>query len=415
MKTKSSQVNPLALPALRGKFGDWTYYSAVIPLAELANRVSFDSEIHVNKELSSWIQRALKRGRAEEIAEYLKKQPERFFNSLVIALYGGTPEWVPLAVKEVSDLPRLEDTSGTLGVLRLSGEEKLFAVDGQHRLAGMKRYMEEPTKAADSAVHDLVSVLVVAHRVDKRERTRRLFTTLNKTAVPVSKMERIALDENDVMAIVVRRMVEENEWFQSPRVAMQHTNNLKQGEEEALTTIGNLYDILRLIFLSSGEAHRKELEYNRLPDNKLDQYYKKADEFFKKLAIIEPALKQYFIADAPQTVCMQHRTQDGGSVYFRPLGLALMSEVALQLQKNKGSSAWVKWMSALPKQLTEKPFLGTIWTHRNRIDPKSRVLCRDLLLYMCDANELRNDELKRKLSEHMGEETALPKKVKPTS
>ncbi|MDP3165086.1 MAG: hypothetical protein Q8N06_06485 [Hydrogenophaga sp.] len=32
---------PLALPALRGRFGDWTYYSTVIPVPELAERVSF--------------------------------------------------------------------------------------------------------------------------------------------------------------------------------------------------------------------------------------------------------------------------------------------------------------------------------------------------------------------------------------
>ena len=31
----------LALPALRGTFGDWVYYSAVIPLPELAKRVAF--------------------------------------------------------------------------------------------------------------------------------------------------------------------------------------------------------------------------------------------------------------------------------------------------------------------------------------------------------------------------------------
>jgi DNA sulfur modification protein DndB len=162
-----------------------------------------------------------------------------------------------------------------LGVLHLGGEEKLFAVDGQHRLAGMKRFLDEqskvPRKAGQSsAIDDLVSILVVAHRVDRKVRTRRLFTTLNKTAVPVSKMERIALDENDVMAITARKLVEEHDWFRTPRIAMHHTNNLGREEGVALTTIGNLYDVLRMLFVSLGDAKKKELEFIRPSDEKLE-------------------------------------------------------------------------------------------------------------------------------------------------
>ena len=165
--------SPLALPALRGTFGDWTYYSAVVPMPELARRVSFADEIHTNTALSSWIQRSLKGKRAGDIAEYLRTQPERFFNSLVIALYGGTPQWVPVKMSAPRQKgPDLGAAADVLGVLQLGGEEKLFAVDGQHRLAGMKRFLEvsaaAPKKQGQStAVDDLVSILVVAHRVDR--------------------------------------------------------------------------------------------------------------------------------------------------------------------------------------------------------------------------------------------------------
>ena len=94
--TQGPRLNALALPALRGSFGDWTYYSTVVPMPELARRVSFADDIHDNTALSSWIQRSLKGNRAGDIAEYLQVQPERFFNSLVVALYGGTPKWVAL-------------------------------------------------------------------------------------------------------------------------------------------------------------------------------------------------------------------------------------------------------------------------------------------------------------------------------
>ena len=418
MPSEETQISSgtLALPALRATFGDWTYYSTVVALPELARRVAFANEIHSNKELSMWIQRSLKGGRADDISDYLKKEPERFFNSLVIALYGGTPEWIPLAVKsDAVGAPKLGVAAESLGVLHLGGAEKLFAVDGQHRLAGMKRFMEAPTKAAagasPTALSDLVSVLFVAHRSEKLERTRRLFTTLNKTAVPVSKMERIALDENDVMAIVVRRMVEEHPWFRSPRIAMHHTNNLGSDKGIALTTIGNLYDVLRAVFLDSSGAKKKELEYNRPSDAELSKYYKEAIKYFEKLRGVEPLLKEYFEAASPAELCERSRNASGGSVYFRPMGLALMTDVAIQLKKDKGAK-WLEWMARLPRQLDQAPFAGTIWSHRGTIEPKHRVLCRDLLLYMCEASAPSANVLRERLTVLKGEPAQLPRKIK---
>lgn len=416
---KPTPETPLALPALRGRFGDWTYYSAVVPMPELARRISFADDIHSNAALSSWIQRSLKGGRAEDIAEYLRLQPERFFNSLVIALYGGTPQWVPLKLQPTSEGgPELGDAAGVLGVLQLGGQEKLFAVDGQHRLAGMKRLMESVQKRqtsgdGTSADQDLVSVLVVAHRVDRKERTRRLFTTLNKTAVPVSKMERIALDENDVMAIVARRLVEEHDWFRSPRVAMHHTNNLGRDEDVALTTIGNLYDVLRALFLAtSKDKSKKDLEYIRPSDGELDAYYEAASSYFKSLSEVEPGLSMYFESENPRDVCAQFRTTEGGSVYFRPMGLALMTDVAMRLRDAKGDK-WRDWLTALPKRLDQAPFAGTIWSHRGTIEPKHRVLCRDLLSYMCGIGTATGETLRERLQKVSGDpDASLPSRIR---
>ena len=45
------------------------------------------------------------------------------------------------------------------------------------------------------------------------ERTRRLFTTLNRYAKPVKKSEIIALDEDDIIAIITRELVEKYPLF----------------------------------------------------------------------------------------------------------------------------------------------------------------------------------------------------------
>ena len=95
MNSKKSQQ--IVLPALRGVMGDWVYYSCLMDLRELAERVSYAREVHKNHRLSDMIQRQLQRGRTAEIAKYLTTQPERFFNSLVIATYGGQPNWHALS------------------------------------------------------------------------------------------------------------------------------------------------------------------------------------------------------------------------------------------------------------------------------------------------------------------------------
>ena len=82
-------------------------------------------------------------------------------------------------------------------------------------------------------------------RTQGLRRTRRLFTTLNKTAKPVSKFDVIALDEDDVMALTVRWLIDENrDMFRDDRIAFVGSSNMPQSNFTSLTTIVNLYDIL---------------------------------------------------------------------------------------------------------------------------------------------------------------------------
>lgn len=85
----SNKKRQMALPALRGVMGDWVYYSCLMSMDDVSDRISYANEIHSNKHLSDMIQRQLTRGRSEQIARYLENQKERFFNSLVVATYGG--------------------------------------------------------------------------------------------------------------------------------------------------------------------------------------------------------------------------------------------------------------------------------------------------------------------------------------
>ena len=318
--------NKLILPALRGIMGDWVYYSCLIDLRELSTRVNYAKEIHTNKNLSDMIQRRLEKGRSTLISEYLRTQPERFFNSLVVATYGGHPNWHALSrVRSRANDNEIEDLSETtiasVGFLTLNGDEKLFALDGQHRLAGIKKAV------ADNPNHifedDEVSVILVAHSDTRNglERTRRLFTTLNKNAKPVSKADIIALDEDDVMAICVRRLIEETELFSDDRIAFVATNNMPPANTSSLTTIGNLYDALATLFtVAESPLKRKRKDLKKLrPDNeKLDKYFKFSRDFFDQLSGSVDEIKEFFDSTSTTEVVQRYRGDHGGSVLFRP-------------------------------------------------------------------------------------------------
>ena len=80
-------------PSMRAKIGDWTYYVTLMSLNDVAKRVKRANEIHEKKELKTWIQREIKEERLEEISSYLINQGQRFFNAIVVGIYGGDPDW----------------------------------------------------------------------------------------------------------------------------------------------------------------------------------------------------------------------------------------------------------------------------------------------------------------------------------
>src|SRR5947207_2272968 len=94
-----SASSVLLLPALRSTMGTWIYYTAAMRLGDVAARVRLAQDIHTSSSLNELIQRALDR-RAGDISEYLVTQKkERFFNAIVIGVYGGDPEWLDLRVE----------------------------------------------------------------------------------------------------------------------------------------------------------------------------------------------------------------------------------------------------------------------------------------------------------------------------
>ena len=410
----------IVLPALRGIMGDWVYYSCLMSIDEIAMRVSYADEIHNNKKLSDMIQRRLKAVRSEQISEYIRTQDERFFNSLVVATYGGQPNWS--AIENLRSTERKEfvgglseETVNSVGFLSLNGREKLFAIDGQHRLSGIKKAIRG---GLDQDPPDDLSVIFVAHKTTNKgvERTRRLFTTLNKTARPVSKSDIIALDEDDVMAICVRRLIEETKPFSGEHIAFVATNNLPTTNIKSLTTIGNLYDILTTLFTSVETdlmEKRAELQRARPDDKTLEKYFSLSKKYFLLLGKQFPTLAEFFAAAETEPIVKKHRGTHGGDALFRPIGLAIFAEIIAKLSKSYSLEKSIELLGKLPTKLSDAPFEGLMWSSASqRIDNSNKVTLREVLLYMVDNSKWRDAILVERYRRDLGDDQAeLPEKV----
>ena len=254
-------------PTIRAKMGDWDYYVTTLPFYEVAQRVKFATDLITPANMSEWIQRNVIPRRAEQIADYLIKQPERFFPSIVVGVYQGQPTWYEIEVQESPIWgtpgldPRFQDS---FGILELDGEENLYAIDGQHRVAGIKKALEKLKEQGDPlyqtlANEDLTFVFVSAEIGDaKIERVRRLFTTLNKEARRINPQEIIALDEDDPAEIITRWLAirydglnkETPKTDGKPAKSLIHfaANQIPKGNRHSITSIVTLHTLVKKVF-----------------------------------------------------------------------------------------------------------------------------------------------------------------------
>jgi DNA sulfur modification protein DndB len=359
-------------------------------LRQVAEKVNYAKEVHNSVKLSELIQRELDdKTRAGEIGNYLLTNEDRFFNSLVVAVYDGDPEWHEFHnVKPTSSDINVDDidysSRYSVGYLSLSGSEKLFALDGQHRLAGIRSALAQD----ESIGEDEVSVIVVAHHTSApgQKRTRKLFTTLNKTAKPVSKSEIIALDEADAMAITARRLVEGDPRFSDKLVHIKRKQpNLPQTDREHLITLINLYDILEILFCKSKKGTKAaELKRFRPDDDELDTYASFAGNFFTLLGKIAPELRRCLDSATPAVEIEKQRHAEGGHVLFRPVGILIYAEIVATLMRSASMDLAdaVAELRTLPTELSKPPYAGVLWDETTgTMVVKNRALTRELLLH----------------------------------
>ena len=346
-------------PAIRGTMGRWTYFIVKLTMRELCNTVQFASDYYDDQTLDEAVQREINKSRVKkDLVEYLKRQPDRFFSSLVVAAVDGHPKWHPV---HISDDPKFEifavdhRLKTTFGMLVFDGTQRYYALDGQHRLSAIKTLLDKAgddwrQAPRDFAEEEVAVIVVTPEETEGKsgflKRYRRLFGNLNRYAKRTSQFTNIVMDEDDTFAILTRRLVTDHAFFRSagrqkdsPRIKMQKGKNVRAGSS-VFTSLETLYR-MNEILLSSQDRKRdawsaKNFKAFRLPDDELDELYDELAAIWDALIEVLPEF-----GEDPTTMRI-HREGDGkDSALFWPITQELMAMMARALLDAREGGGWL--------------------------------------------------------------------------
>ncbi|MET9950543.1 DNA sulfur modification protein DndB [Streptomyces sp. NPDC006339] len=358
------------VPAFEAKVGNWKYYSCLMSYAAVAREISFAHELGGNQDLGTMIQRGVG-ARTAEITDYLLTNENRFLGAIIVAAWGGAPEYIPLEMEKNSEYGDvLAGVDRNFGVLTFDGTHQFFALDGQHRLKAIK----DAVKRNPELGREDISVIVVPHFDDEagRRRTRRLFTNINRNAVKTTAQENIALDEDDGFAILTRRLLDDHEFLGRKGVVQVFSKVGNEGELKlatrqvgvtgtAWTTIGVLYDLLTDLGFGLHESMNKTSQ--RATDDILDESYevlaKRIDEL---LAACGNMRERYEAHAAPKDLRAPKGRDGDGHPFMRPAVQVQIVRAARHIieQNLLDWPELLRRLSELDWKMTSAPF-SAVW------------------------------------------------------
>jgi DNA sulfur modification protein DndB len=401
-------TNPEYYPALQAQMGDWVYYIVTMRFADLVERVKRVDEIVERHGLKTWLQRDLQKSRLKQIKEYLSGQKQRFFNAIVVGIYGGAPQWFPVEVSKgvlhrEARLP--ERVQNAFGIIHLRGDEEMFAVDGQHRVEGIKLALQN---GGTDLVDEEVAVILVAHRTDDEGhcRARRLFSTLNRYAKKVSQGELIALSEDDTFAIVTRKLVEDYPGLDEEHVPLLKRANLPSTDKRTLLSVVSLCDIVRLLVYPPGIRKPSHLTHGPPDAKDITRIYETAVKFWDCLQEASPEIRKTMKTPAEREIAGEYRNAEGGHFLFRPHCIRALAEtVGILLVRGEVMKSAVERCMRSPMDLAGEPWAGVAWNPSKRvIIHKNGLLVRNLLLKRAEAQLEPSDyPLDREYQKAVGE------------
>ncbi|MCB0522400.1 MAG: DGQHR domain-containing protein [Saprospiraceae bacterium] len=391
----------MKIPAIRAKIGTWDYYVTTLTFEQVDRFVSkVDDELHTSESLNELIQRSITNNYLS-IKDYIINQKELFFNALVLAVYDDYPNWREIEFKYDG-----EETY-QMGLLEFPGNHKIFPVDGQHRVEGIKAALKEKPELGTQRI----AAIFIGHKNDPEgmQRSRRLFSTLNRYAKPVTMDDIIALDEDDSVAIVTRELLETFDLFANNRVTKSSNKAILDSDKQSFTSIITLYQCNREL-LKQFRAERKRSNPNPSRDSLSMENYLKFRPKEEELTLFNSYCIEFWMAFKENFVVVRdflnsgdghpalaYRNKEfGGNLLFRPIGLLPLIQASIEVQKRIGGelSTIFQRFNMIEMTISVEPWKNVLWNPNERtmiMTPAATV--RLILLYMYGMDVIKPSEI----------------------
>ncbi len=402
----------LNLICLRGILGDWIYYSSMMSAEQIKEWVKPSKDIREAKSLDEILQRDLKE-RKKDIAKYLLNENSRFFSSIVIGVFGGLPKWYEFSLKSNPNIDISIDTddyTNSIGILSFEGNEKMFAIDGQHRVAGIAIAYDEIIKKnkKNQFLDDQYPVLFLAHIDDElgKKRTRKLFSDINKKAKPVAQGDRIKIDEEDLIAITTRRIYATYPYFQNGKlISLTENAKLEQKDTSNFTNLLGLYNLIKVL----SKLFNPQKSIQLWDEANIVTLKSIVECFFDFIIENVNEYKSYFIDN---TLSIEKARKDNKYLLFRPIGLVLLGKLYVHFFENLDYLKEV--INKIGFIFPESPLNNVVWNN-GRMEAKSsnQNIAFKLVLYIL--NQLNDNEENNLLNQYRillkNEHLNLPNKL----
>ncbi len=383
-------MKKLYLPSLRGVIGKWTYYSTVMKIKDIVDNnriitVAESSDLYT-KNINEILQREINSKRIDKISKYLLENDERFFNSLTVAIHKGNPQWYDIDVDSYFQIENRKITDETIqfienkfGILELSGDEQIFALDGQHRLIGIR----EAYKKNKNLGNEEISLIIVVHNHENKEKTRRLFTVLNKYAEKPKGAELIILDEDDSRAINTRRLVEEHPILSKQNAISSSKNgNIPSNDFSSFTTLVTINKINNIIYKKRPNYYTK-----RPAIEELNSLYDVSVKYWNFLFDTFPEIINFI--DGEENIQLNglfnRNSETGGSLLLRPIGQEIVAKIYYEFLIRNEIEILKSKIRKIDFNLSGSLLKYLFW-HNGKMQPKNNELKINIFKYVLGLN-----------------------------
>ncbi len=291
--------------AQRATLGSTTYYTTKMTVEDLANTVGLAIELPEWKDMTpdEKMQREPDINRVvNEICPYFIEDKDRFFGSLIVDIYSGYDNIVFEPITKFVDSDKLAAAHNIAlqdaGFLTLPGKERLIALDGQHRLLAMKLSLKGSSAISVAMLgnkkmtpqmtalqphpelaNEEVSVILVEH--EDNLKIRKIFNKVNKYARQTGRGQNIITADDDVYAMIARRLFAEGEVLHKigkNELVNWSSNTLSQRSKQ-LTTVSALYTIAETMSKDRGWSAKV------MPSDEaaIEEVFQENTDFWKKL------------------------------------------------------------------------------------------------------------------------------------